>query len=231
MVKELILASGEIALIDSEDYDLVAKYKWYMHKGGYAARSIKKNNRTITVFLHRRLVKASSKYVVDHINGDRLDNRKANLRIVTAQQNAFNRCRNVNKKSSVYKGVFWSKEKSLWLSLIKIDGKSIHLGYFNNEIDAACAYNEKAVELFGGYARLNDVDRNTNWAINRVFIRTNITGYRGVTHQKEGKYQARITIAGKRKSLGYFDSAIEAAKKYNQVAIQFLGERALLNKF
>lgn len=231
MSTEITLINGCKTLIDSKDYDRVSCYKWYLHKGGYAARSIKGNGKTITVFLHHFITGVDFKYVVDHINGNRLDNRKSNLRVVTAQQNSFNRARNKNKISSIYKGVFWSKEKLMWFSLIKLNGESNHLGYFKSEIDAACAYNEKSKELFGEYARLNDVPDNKYWWTRRVFTRDNSTGYRGVTKQRDGKYQARITIEGQRKSLGYFNTAIEAAKEYNRIAFQFLGEKALLNKF
>jgi len=226
---ELVLSNGSIAIVDANDFIRVSQYSWYLHKGGYAARKLKLNKVSKTIFLHHFVTETDYKYIVDHINGNRLDNRKQNLRIVTAQQNAFNRSVNRYKNSSQYKGVFWSKEKKLWLSLIKIKGKSNHLGYFNTEIDAAIAYNENAKTLFGEYARLNDVPENKMWWEKRIFIRGNSTGFRGVTEQRPGKYQARITVDNKRLSLGYYTTAIEAAKAYNKAALKYHGNRALLN--
>ena len=80
---------------------------------------------------------------VDHINGDRLDNRIENLRIVNNQQNQFNR-KSVDKSSSVYKGVSWSKSLNKWAAGYTLNKKKYHIGYFNNEVEAAKAY-DKAV--------------------------------------------------------------------------------------
>jgi hypothetical protein len=228
MTKELILSNGKIALVDDEDFEKVSKHNWYFLKG-YAAKSGTIAEGKHTVLLHHFVTETDYKYVVDHINGNSLDNQKKNLRVVTAQQNAFNRAVAKNKESSRYKGVHWSKEKNLWLSIIKLNRKPTHLGYFNSEIDAAIAYNENAKNLFGKYARLNDVPENKEWWVKRVFIRQNSSGFRGVTEQKPGRWQARITVDKKRVSIGYYNSSIEAAKAYNRAAIFYHGERALLN--
>lgn len=229
MSKELVLSNGSITLVDDEDFEKASKYSWYFHKGGYAARSGTKPKDPHTIFLHHFVTGTDYKYVVDHINGNRLDNRKENLRVVTQQQNSFNRPANKNKESSKYKGVHRSKEKNLWLAIIKLNRKPNHLGYFNSEIDAAIAYNENAKILFGEYARLNDVPENKEWWTKRVFIRQNSSGFRGVTEQKTGRWQARITVDKKRLSIGYYNSPVEAAVAYNKASIVYHGERALLN--
>jgi len=95
---------------------------------------------------------------VDHINGDRLDNRRANLRIVTKQQNR----QNIGKQShremtSRYKGVVQHPKTLRWRAIVKTGGKQRHLGYFATEHEAALAYNTAARELFGEFARLNEV--------------------------------------------------------------------------
>ena len=100
--------------------------------------------------------------LVDHINGNGLDNRRANLRVCTHQQNIFNQQKRKDKCSSKYKGVCWSKRNKSWLAQIRFNYKLIYLGYYKNEDDAGLAYNEKAKELFGEFARLNIIEE-TNY--------------------------------------------------------------------
>ena len=93
---------------------------------------------------------------VDHINHDGLDNRKENLRICTRSQNMMNQRVYKNNKSG-YKGVYWHKANSYWVSQIRKNKKSIYLGYFKDKTVAAKAYNKAALEIFGKYALLNEV--------------------------------------------------------------------------
>ena len=94
---------------------------------------------------------------IDHIDGDKLNNNIKNLRVVTLSQNQHNRKPNKNS-SSIYKGVSWHKHKQMWISHIYMNKKLNHLGYFKSSMDAAKAYNIKSIELFGEYAKLNEVD-------------------------------------------------------------------------
>lgn len=93
---------------------------------------------------------------VDHIDGNRSNNSKENLRAATKQNNNMNRMKS-SGTSSKYKGVHWRKDRERWTAQIKVDGKCIRLGCFDSEEDAALAYNRKAVELFKEFAWLNDV--------------------------------------------------------------------------
>jgi hypothetical protein len=232
VAKRIPLAGGKYAIVDDKDWPKLMKHNWYCHTG-YAARNGPKirGKRTCTIFMHRVLCPAPKGYEVDHINGNKLDNRKSNLRVATRQQQLFNRRANTKNTYSKYKGVYWSKEKRLWRALIKKNGVSRHLGYFESEIDAAIAYNTKALELFGKFARLNSVPVKKDWWKKRTFIQSNSTGFRGVTKVSKDRWQARITVNGQRKSLGYYASPLEAAKAYNEAAIKYYGERALLNEF
>ena len=92
---------------------------------------------------------------VDHINSNRLDNRIVNLRWCSHQQNMHNQSKTTKKTSSKYKGVCWDKQNGKWTVNIKKDNVQQHIGRFDNERDAAIAYNEKAIELFGNFAKLN----------------------------------------------------------------------------
>lgn len=104
-------------------------------------------------YLHRMIMNPSKGLQVDHINGDRLDNRKSNLRICTSADNSRNR-KNIK---GVYKGVYFSKKNKNWVAQITKNYKCLHIGSFLNQEDAACAYNLKAKELHGEFAHLNNV--------------------------------------------------------------------------
>ena len=95
--------------------------------------------------------------IVDHINHDEIDNRIDNLRSCTCQQNQMNRRSNKNTTSK-YKGVYWLKKNNKWATQIQIDKKVKNLGYFQNEKDAAIAYNKAAQKHYGEFAYLNEVD-------------------------------------------------------------------------
>jgi len=92
---------------------------------------------------------------VDHINHNGLDNRKANLRPATRAQNNYNRQRQRNKTSTEYKGISWRKDRKKWVAEIRVDYKGICLGYFDDEIGAARAYDSAARIFQGEYAELN----------------------------------------------------------------------------
>jgi hypothetical protein len=151
----------EWALIDDEDFDLVNQYKWFLHQKGYVDANAIVNGKRTRIKLHRLIMNFPKGKQIDHINGNKLDNRKSNLRICGNSNNQMN----VKKKatysnkptSSIYKGVSYKKKNNKWQAYITKDQKRIYIGYFVNEKDAALAYNKKAMELFGEYANLNKV--------------------------------------------------------------------------
>ena len=131
------LGKNKYALVDDEWFDELNQYKWKLSKiGNYVTRSKYKNN---TLRLHRIISGAKGGEQVDHINRNKLDNRKENLRIVTNQQNSFNSGDYLTNTSG-HKGVSWDKEKEKWEANICVDYKKKFLGYFSNKIDAAKAY-------------------------------------------------------------------------------------------
>lgn len=153
-MKEITLTQGRVALVDDEDFDWVSAWKWHARKsfgGFYAARTTSKGGK---VFLHRAILKAPTGMYVDHINGDSLDNRRANLRLVTHQQNMMNRVLS-SSNTSRFKGVYWQNRGGRWIAKIKYNQKIRHIGTFLTEEDAARAYDTVARELFGDYGRFN----------------------------------------------------------------------------
>lgn len=146
-MKEIKLTQGKFALVDDEDYEMLMQYKWHTQNGcrtNYAHRSYRENGISKTIPMHRLIMKDNSHNLIDHINGNGLDNRKENLRIVTKRQNAQNL--HINK-SSKYACVHFNKLSKKWRSNIRIGKERIHLGYFTNEEDAYKAYLNKLEEI------------------------------------------------------------------------------------
>ncbi|MDD1469616.1 HNH endonuclease [Dolichospermum sp. ST_sed5] len=124
---------------------------WYAERGQW--NILKNAQRGLP--LHRFLLNPKPWEQIDHINGDALDNRRCNLRIVTASQNYKNRRKQSNPSSSRYKGVTWRKDCKKWMVRIMNDRKNIFLGYFADESNAAYIYDKAAKKYHGEYARLN----------------------------------------------------------------------------
>lgn len=153
------LSQGRYALVDTEDAEWLAQWRWYFWEG-YARRNafdatedggVKRR----PVLMHRIVLGVREGTHVDHANGDGLDNRRRNLRRATRTQNAYNRRPSGDKP---YKGVHWNKNMGRWCAAITQDGKRRHLGYFGSEEQAARAYDFAAASLHSQFARLNFPD-------------------------------------------------------------------------
>ena len=156
-MKEIQLTQGKVALVDDEDYEYLNQWKWHVSNGNYARRTIYNFKLCKALFMHREIMKVSKGLLVDHINGNSLDNRKLNLRICTNSQNLRNRLKNINNTSG-YKGVRLINSTKKWRAQIWLNSKYYHLGLFNNIKDAARAYNAAAIKYHGEFANLNKID-------------------------------------------------------------------------
>jgi len=155
MPKRIPLTQGRVAIVNNADYEGLSQHKWYATKGG-AVWYAKRDERGKTVLMHQLILNPPVGTESDHINGDGLDNRRSNLRLCTHAQNQMNSRKRTNC-SSQYKGVDWDKSHCKWRARIMADGKRHHLGYFDDEIDAARAYNKAAKKGFGEFAKLNAI--------------------------------------------------------------------------
>lgn len=142
-MRKIPLTQGKVALIDDEDYEVVSLFKWQAMKCRntyYAYTIIRTNKARTSLFMHRLILNAPDNKFTDHADNDGLNNRKYNLRFLTNQQNQMNRPKRHKNCTSKYKGVHWDKCHNKWIAKFHRQ----FIGYFNNETDAAIAYNEKA---------------------------------------------------------------------------------------
>ena len=160
-VKVINLPNDKYTIVDADEYIELSKYNWHI-SSGYACRNVYTkvpNSKTERkcLAMHRVINKTPEGLQTDHINCNKLDNRKKNLRSCTNKQNSMNK-KSYKSKYSGFKGVSYDKNTNVWVSYISVDGKSIHLGRFKTEVGAAQAYNNIALELHGEFARLNEID-------------------------------------------------------------------------
>lgn len=158
-MKEIPLTRGYVAIVDDEDYEKVARFKWRAQgrSGGnliYASRSLPRPSKAV-VLLHREILGAGPGEEVDHIDGDGLNCRRANLRRALHSSNLGNARKRQRGQTSQFKGVSYSRVARAWHAYIGVMGKKLHLGTYGIEADAARAYDAAARLRFGEFARLN----------------------------------------------------------------------------
>ncbi len=146
--------------MDPDVFERVSKHNWHIQRTRqifYAVRRAKGHERTKgqTVWMHRYIFPSPEGMCVDHIDNNSLDNRKANLRFATPAQNARNRRKMAVKTSSKYKGVSYHAGQRKWCAAIRVNGQYKYFGLFQNESDAAKAYDEAARKFHGEFASLN----------------------------------------------------------------------------
>ena len=160
-MRQIPLTRNLVALVDDEDFERLSQFTWYAKPSGkrgnyYAYRSVGCYENYRKIIMHREILPPPQGYFIDHINGNGLDNQKANLRVCTMSENMHNRVKNKNNKSG-YKGVCAVKglRDRQWITQIVVGGKKIRVGYYNDLLEAAHAYDEAAYKYFGEFANVN----------------------------------------------------------------------------
>ncbi len=146
-MKEIPLTRGQVALIDDADFNELSRYKWCVMRI-YACRF--EGRRCIP--MHRQILQAPAELEVDHIDGNGLNNQRSNLRLCTTSQNQQNSRRRTDNTSG-YKGVSFDQRRGRWKAQIRVNGKRITLGRYDDIEHAAAAYHEAALRYHGEFAR------------------------------------------------------------------------------
>ncbi len=140
------------ALIDVGDYADLSQFNWHYLKAGYAVRNTWDGKKNGTEYMHRRLMKPQRGFVVDHANGNTLDNRRSNLRVCTQAQNIRNQKLSKANKTG-FKGVDLHSQNKNFRAQIAVNGKTKHLGCFNTAEEAGAAYDAASKKYHGKFAR------------------------------------------------------------------------------
>jgi hypothetical protein len=158
-VMRICTHAGHLFLIDAEDWLGISGYRWSVSSDGRKNKYVSTRIKGKKIYLHRVLLEAPHDQRVDHRNGDPLDNRKANLRLASPQQNMFNRRKSHTFKgkptASSFKGVTWDRSRGKYKAQIKKNAINHYLGHFMDERSAAIAYDHAALEMFGEFAQTN----------------------------------------------------------------------------
>jgi hypothetical protein len=150
------IVDGRTALVDDDAHHLLLRYTWRYEartRKYYVCSSTTKNGKRVSLYLHRMILGASVGEMVDHINGDTLDNRRCNLRLVTARQNNLNSAKKPSKYNNRFRGI--QKKARGFSSQIRVDGKILWLGTFATDVEAAYKYDLASLDHHGEYGRRN----------------------------------------------------------------------------
>lgn len=165
--RRIKLTKGQVTIVDAADYEWLNQWKWHTHSSGriggprrfYAIRRpLKSEPNQHMIRMHRLIMSDPEDMQIDHRDHNGLNNVRANLRVATRSQNAFN-ARKQDGCSSVYKGVTLDKVNNKWRAQIRVDASNRCLGRYAFEEDAAAAYNDAALQAFGDFATLNQIGR------------------------------------------------------------------------
>lgn len=220
-----------LALVDDENHEYLSNYNWAYSNERYAVT----NHSGKFTSMHQLVVSLSkmdipSGFIIDHRDGNGLNNQKINLRICTQSHNQMNKSKTTSKTTSQYKGVHFDKYCGKWNPTIEktIEGKrkKYNLGLFDNEYLAARVYDVNALYWFKEYAKTNfptedyqDEKYDKYIVIDKPIKRT--SKYKYVCWQKSiSKWAVELTHNKQRYKLGFYEDEVEAAKKANEFIIE-----------
>lgn len=151
-MQKIFLTKNKYAIVDDADFSWLSKFKWQI--SGNNTYAVRTENKKI-IRMHRLIMDCPNDKFIDHINGNKLDNRRENLRICIKAQNEVNKSKRKGNYTSKFKGVVYviGRRQKHWMARVS----KIFVGYFNSEIEAAQAYNIKARELYKDFIKLNPV--------------------------------------------------------------------------
>lgn len=240
-IKQIKTTDDYEVIVSDEDYDFINDlYSLSISKDGYVYCKLKSIYKNIKmglysgISIHKLLIhpdKSGRSINVDHQDGDKLNNCRENLRLCTHAENMRNR-RKHKEAESKFKGVNWHKGSKAWQVRMNRNEKRIYIGLFSNEIAAANCYNYYAKIMYKEFAEFNDVPfmGKDEWESYQLGKQKS-SKYRGVTKVNKG-WIAQIWDKTNKKNLVFsgFDNEIEAAKFWNQKAIELRGNDTYLNK-
>lgn len=148
---EIALGRRLVALVDEVDGEWTGRYRWRAIRIRHTWYAVRDEGKSL-IYMHREIMRAPAELLVDHVSGNGLDNRRANLRLATAAQNRYN-ARPRQNTSSRCLGVDWNKGARAWRARVWVDGRERLVGYFQSEEEAATARRQAATAVYGEYAR------------------------------------------------------------------------------
>jgi len=224
----IMLTNGMVTQVDDEDQEKYGHLKWRLLNGRYPYRQEGRRGEIRGVLLHRLIAGAGKGDHVHHRNGDKLDNRRANLEVLSPSDHHRHHERHAGPKRGGYKGVCWDTRKRKWLAQIDRGQGTKFIGYFDTEERAALVYDKAAYEVWGDEAYFNFPERvHEDLPPSPIRFRNK---YRGPSYNK----QMRLWLVwhqskGRKVYLGSFRTAEEAAVAYDRANHAVFGEQAELN--
>lgn len=147
----ITLSNGALALVDDDLFDFLSQWKWHDNGHGYAQRG----GRGDVTAMHRDVIACPAGLEIDHVNGDKLDNRRKNLRVCTRAENARNRKPQLRWDPTLPKGVSEAGKRGRFVANLSVNGCRYRLGTFDSPEEAAAAYDAAAIKHHGEFARPN----------------------------------------------------------------------------
>ena len=241
---KMIPVSDKFAMVDDEDYPILSRFKWRIHTGKhttYARSSISyedSNDDTKAIFMHRLIMGCKNK-MIDHKDGNGLNNQKSNIRYASCAENVY------NSKLGRIVGAALDKRHNVWNSFISFNNKKYNIGTFKTQEEAAEARDKAAIVFHGDFASLNypekdyifdkeefkkQIEKNHLHNKNPIRAGVKINKYKGVGFIKRIKrFRATLNINGKPTYLGSYPTEIEAAKVWDKKCFEIYGKKEYLN--